>query len=336
MLEGKTLQDTSFSQYQPFELNQIQVFEDEPGKPPEVIAGAIADKFDIQRASTLQVRWCSRVCSLLATIRDRATLERAAGYLKVQIDARTRLAPADVALSQITSAIVSVLHYSEPLDVIDAISEIFLSLEDAKRLELKKHVLAKWVPNESVEVLMSAARGQAGTGVLTIENMGSAAAEQYMNRVRIELQGGGTVWAFSVSAAAPDTPGPIIAHVEETIRASMVPEPFYDENGKELLLPDVIRQIMVSQKDVAMCVLPSSCCQKAVLSALREDYPKILFVAQTGTTTDLKSLDVLMPKRLTPPFNVVRNNQLLILRSRLDAALASATLPGASQTASRQ
>jgi hypothetical protein len=75
-------------------------------------------------------------------------------HAPVEIDARTRLAPPDVALLQITSAVVSVLHYSEPLEIIDAIAEIFLPLDDSGRLQLKKHVLAKWVPNESVELLM--------------------------------------------------------------------------------------------------------------------------------------------------------------------------------------
>jgi hypothetical protein len=343
MLEGRTLADTSFSRYQPFELNQIQAFADDTNRTAREIADAIAGKFDNQRERTVQVRWCRRVSTLLSRIRDRVTLERAAACLRVEIDARTRLAPADVALSEITAAIVSVLHYSDPLEVIDAIAEIFLPLEDSGRFELKKHVLAKWVPNESVELLMSAARslgaapGGAGTGVLTVESMGSLAVEQYMNRVRIELQGGGTVWAFSVSAAAPVDPGPIVDHIEESIRESMVPSPLYDDNGNELPLKDAIRAIMVSPKDVAICVLPSSCSKGPVLRQLHDTYPRILFVAQTGPTTDLNSLEPLMPRRLTPPFTFVRNNQLSILTSRVESALAIATLPGASQTnAARQ
>src|SRR5262249_32960694 len=88
MLEGKTLAATSFSRYQPFELNQIQAFGDDTNRTPAEIADAIASKFDIQRATTVQVRWCSRVCSLLSSVRDRAALERAAACLKVEIDAR--------------------------------------------------------------------------------------------------------------------------------------------------------------------------------------------------------------------------------------------------------
>src|SRR5262249_38269245 len=219
-----------------------------------------------------------------------------------------------------------------------ALAEIFLPLEDSGRLQLKKHVLAKWVPNESAELLMSAARGLgaapggAETGVLTVESMGSTAVEQYMNRIRIELQGGGTVWAFSVSAAAPVDPGPIVDHVEGAIRESMIHGPLYDNSGNELPLKDAVRAVMVSPKDVAICVLPSSCCKEPVLRTLRDDYPGILFVAQTGPTTDLKSLEPLMPKRLTPPFTFVRNNQLSILTSRVEAVLASASLPGASWT----
>ena len=38
MLEGKTLQDTAFAKYQPFELNQIQGFPDDLTMTPEVVA----------------------------------------------------------------------------------------------------------------------------------------------------------------------------------------------------------------------------------------------------------------------------------------------------------
>jgi hypothetical protein len=318
MLEGKRLSDTAFAKYQPFELNQIQAFPDDATVAPADIAVRIADRFDIQRARTVRSRWCTHMAAVLSNIRDRAALERAALQLKLQVDARSRMAPADVAIEQLSGAIVAVLHHSEPLDVIDALSEIFIPLDDSNRLRVKKHILAKWVPNESVEILMGATRAPR---VLTIESMSQAATNQYVNRALIELQGG-TVWAFSVSAAVADDDDSIFAHVEDAIRQNMAPAPFYDRDGNELALPQAIREVMSSPADIAICMLPSSCSRETVLSRLLNDYSRLLFVAQAGTTNDPKSFERLKAQRLTPPFTFDRNNQLSRLVSRMEAALA--------------
>ena len=91
-------------------------------------------------------------------------------------------------------------------------------------------------------------------------------------------------------------------------------------------LPKIVDDVMSSPNDVAICVLPPSCSRGSVLSRLLDDYPRILFIAQPGSTDDLNAFERLRPRALTPPFNNDRNNRLSQLANRVDAALASVTL----------
>jgi hypothetical protein len=326
LLERKTIQDTAFAKYQPFELNEIQGFPDDDTLPPEVVAARIADKFDIQQATTVPSRWCTRVGTLLAAIKDRRTLEGLAASLKLEIDARTRVSPADVVMEQLSNAIVAMLHHAEPLDIVESLADVFIPLDDLGRRQLHKCILAKWVPNESVEILLGATRLKKRRGVLTIGAMSGPATTQYVNRAMIEIQGH-LVWAFSVAAAPGDTDDSIIAHVENTIREEMVKADFIDENGQPMALPRVIDQeVMSSPDDVAICVLPPSCSRASVLAKLLDDYPRLLFVAQPGSTDDLTVVERLYPRPLTPPYTTDRHNRLSRLMARVDAALTNATL----------
>jgi hypothetical protein len=279
MLEGRSLSETSFAKYEPFQLNEIQTFVDDPSTAPADSSAQIANKFDIQRAQEPKAsRWCVRVAAILRKIQDLATLERVAGQIDIQVNL-SALTSVDVTVERVRNCIVTLLHHRDPLDAVPAVTEILVPLDDPSRLQLHKFLLAKWVPNESVEILLGTARHASQIGLLTIEDMGMKAIEQYLNRALIEIEGG-TVWAVSVSAATPDKDDAIYGQVEDTIRENMANEPFYDQNGNLLPLPQVIdREVMTSPLDVAICVLPSSCSREPVLHRLRADYPRIVFVA---------------------------------------------------------
>jgi len=241
------------------------------------------------------------------------------------VDAATRIAPPELVIEQLKNAIVLAMHHREPLACVDAISEMFLPLSDSERVLLKRHVLAKWVPNESVEVLMAAVRRVQDIGVLTIDVMGRAAVDQYINRSKIELHRG-TVWAFSVSAATGASDEAIIADVEDAIRQYMAPEPFYYGDGNEMPLPEAIQEeVMTSHADAAICVLPASCSRESVIRELRRRYKSILFLVQTGSS-GVKFSEAFNTRALTPPLTPTRKNELSQLMSRVEAALTAANL----------
>jgi len=324
MLEGKTLADTAFAKYQPFELNQIQAFTDDTTLSPVQIAARLAGEFDIDRGQIVRSRWCERVRGILGHVK-KDTLERAAKQLKLELDARTITKPDDVAREWLANGVVTVMHHADPLDVVDSLGDIFIPLDSSKRVELKKHILAKWVPNESVEVLMGAARTRGQISVLTVGNMAANAVEQYIHRVLIEFQGG-LVRAFTVSAATGDTADAIVAQVEDTIRQNMIPVPFYNADGSELPMPQAVEQVLARPVDVAICVLPSSCVRESVLLRLVRDYPRIVFVAQASAAENATEFAALRIRPLTPPLDVQRRNQLSMLTSRIEAVLAAAEL----------
>jgi hypothetical protein len=324
MLEGKTLEETAFAKYQPFELNQIQGFTDDPTVAPAEIASRIARLFDVRRSTITRNRWCVRVCSVLEEVK-RKTLERAAALLDLQLDARTNLAPDDVACEWLSNAVVTVMHSTDPLKVVDSLAEVFVPLDDSRRLSLKNHVVAKWVPNESVEILLGAARNRTQIDLLTVESMAAAAVTQYINRVKIEFRSG-IGWAFSVSAAPGDTDDAIVAHVENTIYESMVPTPFFDDDKNEIPMPQVIERVMVRPTDVAICVLHSSCARESVLSRLVDRNPRLLFVVQSSNVPDAIAFARIRSRSLEPPVTIGRLNELSLLVSRIDAALRSVSL----------
>lgn len=326
MLEKTTLRDAGFAEYEPFELNEIQEHKDsDTGVAPDVVAAKIADRLDPKRAEALaSSNWCVRVRTCLCEVKDALALEQAAGKLKLDVETRATVMPPELAQGQLREAIVTMLHHCAPLEAIPAIVEIYRALNDSKRRELEKYVLAKWVPNESVEILLTAARQRARLGLLTIEGIAANVLDQYRNRAKIEIQAPEPPWIFSVSAAVGEAEEAILYHVEQTIRKEMVPRPYYDENGIELPLARAIdEKVLKSEAHVAICMLPPECSRSEVLRRLRAEYPKIIFVAQPARGAALRDLE---PRSLKPPLTSDLVNDLSDLSSRLTAALNSVTL----------
>ena len=316
LLEGKTLHDTCFEQYEPFQLNEIQSILDDKPLSPKDFACEIAANFDIAKAGPQKTnQWVHRVIQLLKDVNAEG-LKCAAEELELE----------DYSCDLQNRHVVELMHHNPPLKNIGAFRELLNQLDSEKAQRLFLHLEAKWVENEAVQILINASRKPDEIGLLAINARAIKYIEYYFNRAKIEILG---VQTFSVAGAAGEGEDAILYKIEETIYDNFCPLNCINYDNNELFRSQAILEYLASKNKAVICALPSDYAKERILKELRQRYPMIIFLVQVGSQTEhMTRFSSIGGKPLNPPLNSYKYNELNNLTVELSNAMKAHFLGG--------
>ena len=317
LLDDKTLHDTCFKQYEPFQLNEIQAISDDKSLSPGEFADKIAAHFDYDKAGPQKTnQWVHRVTQLLKDV-DVEGLKCAAEELELveySCDLQNR-------------HVVELMHHNPPLRNIGAFREMLNQLDPEKARRLFLHLEAKWVENEAVQILINASRKPDEIGLLTINARAIEYTENYFNRAKIEIH---DVQTVSVSGAAGEGEDVILCKIEQAIHDKFFQgRGYFDDDNTELPQSQAILKHLASQNKVVICALPSEYAKERILKELRQRYPMIIFLVQVGSQAEhMTRFNSIGGKPLNPPLNSYKYNELIDLKDRLSIAMDTRFIGG--------
>ncbi len=324
LLDGRCLKDTCFKKYEPFQLKEIQVITDDKSRSPEEFAEDILSNLDPNIAKQPPMSpWVHQVVGLMRTV-DIIVLQDAAEQLELESpiggDLWNKLG--DRKQYCLCQTIAELMHHKPSIESVGAFRELLCELKREKADYFKKYLTAKWVTNDTMEIILCASRKPGELGLITVNAKEQAIIDEYLNRAKIEIyDNNGSIWAFSVSGGAGEGDDAIKHQIERTIRDRIL-KPLDDEDGDMLHLPQAVAERLHMPGDVAICALPFEYAKERILKELRQRYPMIIFLVQVGNSADdLKRFDTIGGKPL-PPLDERKRDELTELKSRLDAAIS--------------
>ncbi len=273
---------TFLKTYEPFEFNEIQraMKNIDEGQSPKEIARTIAEIPALASAAHAAphcTAWVQDVADLLNGLEPLA-FQRAAPPLKLDLMAD---AAADMTTQsqRLSWAVANLLHQADDASVCyDAFANLLGVLSGEKARRLCRYLTAKWVTNQSVEMLLHALRQPDTHGWLTLGNDSLKVVECYRNRAVIELlPRGATIYKISVPDMSGDFDDPVIfiALVENALRAT------FGEVGEEEDLSELVADYFAPANCYAICDLPAQFNRGDVIENLRKHYPRIVFLIRT-------------------------------------------------------
>jgi hypothetical protein len=321
LLDGKKISDTCFSQYEPFQLKEIQCINDDTSLSPEKSAENIAKHLDPEKARQPPMSpWVRRVVQLLD--RDQVKinyLQEAAEKLKLDHKYAQNIKPKIDMRGCLCRAVVDLMHHNNPIDSLGAINLLLRMLTIEGADEFRDCLTAKWVENNAMETILNASHKPEETGILTINTSRQDVIDEYLRRAEIEIpEDDCTKWFVPVSDAAGEGDDAMMKQVETAIRAEIVPYPITGDDGVKLSTPQAVERQLSRQGDVAICVLPEGFAKPGLIRKLRNEYKKIIFLIRVGDPEEKLSLfDSLGGKALRPALDVKKYNELSFLKNRL-------------------
>lgn len=240
---------------------------------------------------------------------------------QLSLDCGSPLPPDEMARC-LACSIASVMHERQPQDCVPAFGELIPPLLSEKAASLRRYLEAKWVENESVEILLHASHTPEARGLLALNTSHVQVTNRYIDRVNYELPAGRTpLQRISVPEPKGDFEEHGLIHeVESAIRAVLVKDPLYDSEGNELPLEGAVRELLSSAKRFAICILPPQYTSKDVLLELRRRFSRIIFIVEAGDKSEhMTNCFAAGARQLNPLLKPAKLNEFAVLRRDLDA-----------------
>ena len=320
LLPGADVGATFLKSYEPFKFNEIQraTFEFDRADSVDDFASKIAGNANLESgrlSSPTGTDWVQRLVNIFADLKPE-TLCQAADRMKLMTDPELLVpVPPEHLCLRMRWALANLLHH-ESLDFcMEAIKILLAALNEDSARKLERHVLSKWVDNESAELLLLAAHAPEQQGLLAVNTARQDVVDQYNDRLRSEIPITGPIF-FPLSVSRPngdyDETG-LMELVDQAISKKLVQKPLTDENGNELPLDQAVA-LQLQPNKFGLAMLPIDYCSKSLLEKLRSRFPRIIFLAQSGAKGELTSECVAAGGRiLTPPLTFPKVTQLSIL-----------------------
>ena len=334
LLGGAKLEHTCFAQYEPFRLQAIHAETDDTKRTPEEMAKHLATLLPPPQSGRCESsQWVSNVVSVLQNIQE-DVLDRAATHLKISAERRAtpatrvearragqRRLPFGIPRATLLRACAEIMHHELPAYCLPAFREL-LRDSNLEKDRLKKHLTAKWVPNEATEMLLCASRRPDTLGLLGVNTGRMQVVEQYRLRMQIELAGKAAC-VFTVSAPPGEGDEFLLKHVERTFQQEILQHETYSgENYSDLSVLDAVTRHIRGNGQVTICILPWQYAGSGVLGLLRKRYAQIVFLVQLGfEQAKVEQFVHIGGTPLRPSLNEERHNELAKLSIDLETAI---------------
>jgi hypothetical protein len=325
LFDGLKPSDTTFDKYEPFGLNEVQAIADR-GQPISEFAEEIARCFDAAHAHEVPTSpWVSELLAMLECISTDGWAE-AARALDMQCGAiKGEASEARRHLARCTGQLIHHRSWNEILLAVEWLLK-YIRLRTTSRMRARTiqqrlcdHVRMKWVPNESVEVLLCALRRGADLGVLAVNAEESRLLREYQGRITSEFRG--RLYVVSAQDATGETDAARLHEIRQAISTTLFPTGRlgrYDSGALMSLEHAVASSLAVDQR-VVILVLPWAVATPGVVEALRRDFAEIVLLV----VTPLATTKLPFPARWLPPrLTMSAVNDLDVLENNLQAACA--------------
>lgn len=317
-LEGLRRKDPYFDKYAPFQLIESQVVDDKDELSPEDLAKKIAEGLEsckFQKPPT--GGWVSCMDGLLRNFTE-DDLKNAAEKMKIILEGLD-LGDQNQQKSCLCRDISEYMHHNDPLDYILMINILSGKLDiygDEKTLNtFKDYIIAKWVENTVVEIMLNALYNPGKNRILAINTRGKEITDIYVERAKMEISNDGKLRIISVAAANGEGDGVTKKAIRNAINQTIVPCSW------EKATPEDIAKKMKNPGNFAICTLPEELAkQNQILAEVCREYKdsKIVFMVPVGD--DEKNLECFAHIEgvpLRPPLNLDKINKLIDLKDEL-------------------
>jgi hypothetical protein len=318
LLEGKSITDTCFHRYEPFQLNEIQFLVDDSATPAEAFVQRIIDRLN-HPLPPEENRWVARVSTILRRIQT-DTLRAAAQQLALHVEDEVVELLKDNLQKQLCRVIVEFMHHEAPGRSVCAFEELATELDQDGKRNLHYCLTAKWVENESAQIMLHALRRPEENQILTLNTGTQKVMDQYVNRILLESKRKEIACHFSVPGAAGEGDEAKIHRIEQAIREEIMCNHYYQDNDREAMpLPLAVQKQLVQENGFAICTLPSEYATESLLNIIRNRYQRIIFIVQVGDN-NLSSLKAIGGRPLTPALTPDKYNAFVSLDISLSRA----------------
>jgi hypothetical protein len=334
VLPGANIDATFLKTYEPFQFNEIQrsIFTFNAGESIDTFAKSVADNPNLElgkQSVTTGAHWVQRVVDIIGGVKP-DVLKRGVDALKLtEVPELLEPAPADEICLRVRWALANLLHQETTDECLKAVTAMMsgLSKDDAERL--KPHLLSKWVENESVELLLLAARAPEKQGPLALNARWQKIVEQYTDRLHKERPLDALPFQ-RIDVSEPrgdlDEDG-LTKTVEAAIDQGLFDKgpfslPMLEDNGEPMPLEKAVAELLQPDK-FAVTVLPAKYFEyssKSFLKDLRTRFPRIIFIAMSDDSgQSIAACQEAGGRELTPRVTPKRVTELTKLISNWNA-----------------
>jgi hypothetical protein len=292
-------EDEGFKAYQPFQLKEVVFQFDDCHKTTAEISQKIVDNLHVDKAETAQTfyGWMSAFENLLNTAEQNALL-KAWGSL---IDEKDEAISFDNE-NELRRAIVQLIHQSKPLETLPAIKELRTAFLNEQLEKIGKLIKAKWVENESVEVVFRSTRSprEKVTLIYFVPDMIDNSLDLIdclFDRLKSECPSNYAIDKISVDTAAGDGDEAILAHIENTIiknLGSRIYPPQSEKNKQRIL------EKLSKRERSTICYIPRAFAKSEILSELHQRYSELVFLVEVDSEEIKNQFNAPGVKDLTP------------------------------------
>lgn len=315
--------DESFLQtYEPFQLNEIQRASVDVGENIAVdeMADSLAKSPCLEQAITLAAPispWVISVIELIENLNNSALL-RAADAAKIDIAKNMRdCFSKNQQKDRLVHSLAQHMHHVSPLDCCFAVDQLAGPLGSGQTSRLKENMLAKWVDNESIELISLFIENNNPMRALTLNTTSDEVARRYAKRIKIELTGQKFIHIVSISPPAGDFESDsLLPHINAEILRALRPNAGNEDDEQRHAINSV-NEWLEKGEDVLICLLHfQTANDEALLRAIKARYPKAITIKLTNHSNAKQSSDLFV--QIKPILTSDKLDQYDILASRLN------------------
>lgn len=305
LLDKLELKDTCFNEYEPFELNAINVVRDDGTLPINDLADFIINPLDTQTAinTTKELYGWMYQFKLLIAKQENEPLSRA--WCALSKPTEIELNNIDCSMERMSTAIAQLMHIHDPLETLDAIRELNKEhLEGRASEQMSTLLKTKWVEAKTVEIVFNSIRHPQELGLLTYPICCSNKdffITSLFERLQTECPGNFIIHTVRVSGATGETDEVIIVQIEKAIKTTLPMAIFDAITDSTRILPGSQAWKHLREKSIlVICHVPSELARVQVLKEMRKLYPKIIFLVSLKNSEDADELKTVGAKILEP------------------------------------
>ncbi len=322
VLPGANIDATFLTTYEPFEFNEIQrttvTFAGD--ESIEEFARNLAENANLERArlrAPSGIVWVEKVMNLLVDL-GHDVLGRAAADLELELEPEL-ITPAtkEAACRRLRLALANLMHYKQPHECVGALKSIMSALTKETAARLERPFVSKWVENESAETLLHSIQNPERYGLFALNTSQQTIADRYKERVQVEMPPAGLISVFSVAPPNGDYDEDALrAKIDQAIYKEVIGGQMQDADSSELSLIDAVKARLELKNRFALGILPRQYSIASLLSKLRTDFPRIVFIALTGNSGEANEQCIAAGGRtLNPQLTPEKSNELINLRA---------------------
>lgn len=289
LLDSLKPDNPGFKDYQPFQLGEISFQFDDCTKNVEAISQEIACRLAVEKARTMKpfTGWMRAFKVLLDNVNQAPVLIDAWNTLINETGAAAAVKQDDI--EELRRAVVQLMHYSKPRETLSVISALRNELKPQKE-ETKNLINAKWVENETVEIVFGATRHPRNQVTLIYKTPEDVIQdmrffERLCRRLVYENPNKQFIKKFSVNGAGGMSSVEIEAKIEDAIKANVGNKSYQIGTEKHY---ESVRTNLSNPENLWICFIPEVFANQQILQDLHINYPQVVFLVQVESE-DIKN-----------------------------------------------